>query len=70
MLCVIVQLAKLTIIVFLDDLELREAMAKAAESMETYKHGSFELLFNPDAFKPTVTYAKDEVSLVTFLSCL
>ncbi|VDM24400.1 unnamed protein product [Hydatigera taeniaeformis] len=43
-----------------DDLDLKEAMKRAAQSIKTFKHGSFEILFNSDAFKSTVTFAKEE----------
>ncbi|KAL5970957.1 Protein clueles [Taenia solium] len=43
-----------------DDPDLREAMKRAAQSIKTFKNGSFEILFNSDAFKSTVTFAKEE----------
>ncbi|VDK32074.1 unnamed protein product [Taenia asiatica] len=43
-----------------DDLDLKEAMKRAAQSIKTFKNGSFEILFNSDAFKSTVTFAKEE----------
>ncbi|KAL5108747.1 hypothetical protein TcWFU_003603 [Taenia crassiceps] len=43
-----------------DDLDLKESMKRAAQSIKTFKDGSLEILFNPDAFKSTVTFAREE----------